>query len=477
MVLNNNIPLTSNFRTYRSLSEYHNYIYPHLNFSQYVYPSLINLNAYPNTLSFFPNNAPQDLSYLAVDPATLSIIPDDIFENPKQTDNRLHKLNTTGAFSYHQPDEQEDTQYSRSGYMLGMNPVLAFTSDLFTSPQNYQYILPNGRTGTAAPVLAPLNIEYNTPAQNNKIIYDAKKAQSDAPVLDILGRVYDPDAQYNLTDSQDYVDESLRGQILDYYQYNTLDPTINTPQNRAYIDALYQNIAGNGSLQKPQNNVFISDALGSNTALKSPLSQNYNMPISTNTTSTNPIPLNSVFANPNTNPVNTMPINNVFSNPNNSVNPLLLTSPVQKKASGWPFNTSDYNDYTGTHVGEYYHILQFMQESMAEITKVKVPFVGVDGNPVPQNQASKELTGNVPVFDVLAESYGWMATSPYYQDYINRHVIQENGGVHDVITPRGYSPSNLLLGGISTQLSFDDNTPYQTPTFSPVTVTDPRLRM
>ena len=129
-------------------------------------------------------------------------------------------------------------------------------------------------------------------------------------------------------------------------------------------------------------------------------------------------------------------------------------------------------------MGEYYHTMQFMQESFAEITKQKVPYLGFNGNPIPQQYASSGLTGNAPVFDALAESYGWMETSPYYQKYLKKHVIEESGGVHDVITPRGYRPENLMSGsGVFGGISM--NTPssvYKTPTFNPVTITDPRLR-
>lgn len=382
----------------------------------------------------------------------MPIVPSDLSEPPKQPDNSQHNLNYGASFAYHQPDEEKN--YFPREETSGTSSLLlsTFYSELFTSGQNYQYILPNGRIGMVQPIVNPINIDYNTQEENNKIIYDAKKAKGEEVVYDVLGREYTPNTEYNLTDSQDYIDESPRGQISDFYQYNSLDPKTNTAENRAAVNELYQDIAGNNNSGIPANNSFISDRLGSNTALVTPNNIN-NTQTTTNTQTANG---NLDFIDkPQTNTTNVLTNNYPpFTSIKTTDNPLSA-----------PFFASDYNDFTGTPTGEFYHILQFMQESFKEITKVKVPYIGLDGNPVSQELASKELTGNVPVFDPYSESYGWTATSPYYQNYINKHVIEEHGGTHDVITPRGYRPEDLLLGGITTELPTNNsnNEIYKTP--------------
>jgi hypothetical protein len=133
-------------------------------------------------------------------------------------------------------------------------------------------------------------------------------------------------------------------------------------------------------------------------------------------------------------------------------------------------------DYTGTNIGEYYHIMQYMQESLATITQQPVSYMDFNGNLVSPEYASKETTGNVPFFDVVSESYGWMDNSPYYQDYVNNHIIKDHGGIHDVITPRGFDPASFLMGGFP-ELNWGNNDVYKTPYAKPVTVTDPRLNL
>ncbi len=174
---------------------------------------------------------------------------------------------------------------------------------------------------------------------------------------------------------------------------------------------------------------------------------------------------------------NYLPLNNVFTENYNGTPIVNQKTPVDNPLAG-PFNVSEYSDYSGNPMGEYYHIMQYMQESMAEITKVHVPYLGFDGSAVPQHLASKDVTGNTPVFDVLAESYGWMAISPEYQKYIQKHIWGDHGGIHDVITPRGFDPKDFLAGGeLFANPSLEEFEVYKTPQFNPVTLTDPRLNV
>jgi hypothetical protein len=254
---------------YVSLSGYQSYNYPSLSYSPYSYPSLIGLNAYPNTLStILPQQT--DLSHLTVDISTLPIVPDDLTEGPKQPDNRLHDLNPYNSFSYHAPDSKSKLYPEREPIEPAPNMLRHLFSPLFTSPSNFQYILPNGRIGELNYYVPPFETKQYTTAEVNKQIYDAKKAKGEEVVYDIIGRPYDPNKKYDLNDSQDFVDENLAGQILDYYQYNTLDPTINTPQNQVFINNLTQ-VALKDTYATPLGDLFISDVLGSDTALASPL--------------------------------------------------------------------------------------------------------------------------------------------------------------------------------------------------------------
>ncbi|MFT6262156.1 MAG: hypothetical protein ACJAQ0_000001, partial [Dasania sp.] len=623
--------------------------YPYANYSPYAYPTPLVLNAYPNTLSTnLPTDLFPDFSALAIDPATLPIIPEDVFETPKQPDNSQHDLNPHNAFSYHRPDEEK---YGNSNASLNFptNMSRHFMSQLFTDPLNYQYILPDGRIGELPIVPAiPEDSDYISPQDANKIIYDAKKARGDEVVTDILGREYTPDKVFNLTDSQDYVDESLRGQVEDFLRYNLLDPTTNSDEDIKVVQNLYEDFINDPDLKDSFSglpaDIFISDVLGSNTGLVSPLARAGNPMIDNQPNISNYITQfmqdstqtpERIIAQPKLSEFNIMNtpidrlwdsirqrnttvdlrnltqpskishnINNVqplrftqFDTPEISNTPdtsdtqfnismqidllvdeeekifkliedqtqiLLLIDEGKKTLQGtednskamllmdadikvlkaieeqkrmaflidaeiqalqalqamqnsipiipskniqeeiqnqtsaqrvrllqdilqrnplsqsneqpstsplldrfdenfnkfplnietppdnplaYPFNVSEYNDYTGTERGEWYHMMQYLQESLAEITKVKVPFIGFDGKPVDQQFASPELTGNVPVFDPVSEGYSWMNTSPYYQDYIEQHIEGEHGGIHDVFTPRGFHPSDFFSGG------------------------------
>lgn len=475
---NNFAPIASNAQPYQSLNNSYSYSYPYANYSPYSYSTSFDLSAYPNTLSIpvdWASDFNKDLSGLRVDPATLPIIPKDLLEGNKQPDSSgLHNLNTNGGFSYHQMNEEKSYTLG-SPSVVPSNMFLNFGSELFTSPQNFQYILPNGRIGTVPHTLSLDTVDYSTDIdKTNQIIYEARKAKGENPVRDVLGRIYDPTKKTNLTDSQDFVDESLRGQIIDYYQFNLLDPKTGSLENRNFVNALYNHLLKNPN-DNPLGDVFISDILGSHTALKSPLSQNnyhslnehqfndingitnslnnqYNM------SSTLPLGVNYPYNG-------TLPLDNVFGQ-NYTGKPVANQGKPADNPLAWPFNGSDYDDYSGTPYGEYLHILQYMKETIAETTKVKVSYTGLDSN-----------SGRVPVFDPAAEAYRWMEKSPYYQDYVQKHIWGDHGGVHDVITPRGIKPQDSFGGGeLFTGLSSDKLDVYKTPPYQPVTETDPRLK-
>ncbi len=273
---NNFSPSVSGFTAYPLSNNFYTYQYGNYNNS-----NGLSLNAYPNTLSIPINWADdfnKDLSHLAVDPATLSIVPQDLLEKPKQPDSSgLHQLNNAGGFAYHEAN-QSKSYGSGTPYVLPSTMFLNFASDLFTSPQNFQYILPNGRIGTVPHTLSLGKIDYsNDVDKTNSVIYEAKKSKGENPVRDIMGRVYNPDKKLNVTDSQDFVDESLRGQILDYYQYNALDPVTGSLENRNFVKNIHNNLLQNPDYN-PLGDLFISDVLGSNTALVSPLASQKTTP-------------------------------------------------------------------------------------------------------------------------------------------------------------------------------------------------------
>jgi hypothetical protein len=117
-----------------------------------------------------------------------------------------------------------------------------------------------------------------------------------------------------------------------------------------------------------------------------------------------------------------------------------------------------------------------MQKSLADITKVKVPYVGLNGLPISQTMANPALTGRIPVIDPLSHAYNWMALSPDYQRYVDYHIRDIHGGVHDVFTPRGYQPSNLFAGGmLGVGNNLQSNIPelYKSPAFITPTMTNP----
>jgi hypothetical protein len=331
---NNFSPLASNFSSYPLSNNFYSYRYGNYNSN---YSTGLSLNPYPNTLSIPINWADdfnKDLSHLAVDPATLSIVPKDLLEKPKQPDSSgLHQLNNAGGFAYHEPN-QPKSYGSGTPYAFPSTMFLNFASDLFTSPQNFQYILPNGRIGTVPHTLSLGKIDYsNDIDKNNRVIYEAKKAKGDDPVRDIIGRAYNPDKKLNVTDSQDFVDESLRGQILDYYQYNALDPIKGSLENRNFVKNIHNNLLQNPDYN-PLGDLFISDVLGSHTALVSPLAaQNTSLGTSHNHYNTHPLSdllihdileknteLASPLASQKTN-VET-PYNHYNQNYNNPINPL-----------------------------------------------------------------------------------------------------------------------------------------------------------
>jgi hypothetical protein len=417
----NFVPLTSQLNPYlsyptsfpyQSLTGYRNYSYPYANYSPYGYPSTLALKPYPNTLStafVFPTETADDLLQLRVDPANLNIIPKELLERRQPPDNSEHSFNFRTSFSYHNPD-QEKPYFPVGDNLIPSNMFSNFFSEIFTSPQNFQYILPDGRIGQLAYQPPKINSTNLSIDDVNRVIYDAKKAQGDNPVVDILGNIYEPDKM-----------PPIKHDINTKPPVTTKPPVnINNSNNSNNINDVFRQILH--MYQTPQDNHQNNKGL----------------------------PIKSVFGDNYETPQN--------SGRKAKDNPLAA-----------PFLVSEYNDYTGTNLGEYYHNVQYMQESLAEITKVKVPYIDFNGNPIAQQNATRARTGNVPVLDVVSESYGWTEVSPFYQNYVNKHIIEESGGVHDVISPRGFRPEDLFAGGrLTNNINPLSNNIYKSHPFKPM---------
>jgi hypothetical protein len=484
MVFSPKISFSSSAFPYTNVSDFRAYSYPYAAYSPYAYPSALNLAAYPNTLSTtLSPDLFQDFSHLVVNPADLPIIPDDVFEIPKQPDNKLHNVNSGNSFSYHTSNEDLLGNETSSGYFSFPTSMSRnFLNPLFTSPLNSQYILPDGRIGELQTIPSMKGNDIISNKEANKVIYEAKKARGDKIITDILGREFTPDTVFNTKDSQDYVDESFGGQINEFLQYNGQNPNTKS-QDTNIVSRLYnlysQNSEFNNSFSGFPSGDFLSDILQSNTGLESPLMRTGNpMFDSQLSILNNPnkplqkiVPLQQINnPTPKLSELNLLNIsieelwnslernNYKFSNPSeirvnaSDLKPLstLTPTPTYKNSQilnsnidtndnnfsprynplAYPFNVSKKDKYQGTILGEFYHNMEYLNKSFDEITKIKVPLLG------------SEFVQSA--FNPFTERYAWTDKSPYYQDYLKTHVLGTHGGVHDVFTPRGFQPNDIL---------------------------------
>lgn len=445
-------PLTSNFKSYARTSNYSRLTSP--SFARYRadnYPTTFITNPYPNTLTMLPAPLPSaaELRAAVVDPATLPIVPDDLRERPKQPDSSgLHDLNPYNPFSYHTSKESLTSYRPPSSYPSLSNMVQHLGSPLFTDPQNRQFVLPDGQIGTDPIIYTGIEIDnvFDT-KKNNDIIYEARKARGDTLVRDIAGRVYTPDAETSPTnDSQDFVDESILGQVDDFVRYNFLDPITNSPEKTQIATQLVDLVENDPNVNNFEGlggDLFLSDIFQSNTALETPLdpfSAGRERNFSAGGLS---YPFDSQY--------NSLPINNVLG----GANPFSSQRKPKDNPLAGPFRRSDYNDYSGTLLGEYYHTLEYMQKSFGAITGR-----GINGQ-IPSPISA--ITG----FDPLSNAYGWLNNSPTYQKYLDKHVWGEHAGRHDVFTPRGFALPSSLRGDGS--LPFNNSftpRPFIQPSFT-----------
>lgn len=121
-----------------------------------------------------------------------------------------------------------------------------------------------------------------------------------------------------------------------------------------------------------------------------------------------------------------------------------LKNPNQKKT----FDSSQYNDYTGTSYGEALHWLEvFATQSSYNkapaymgmpdgliIEQFAAPFDPLGG----QLAVSRPNSTFIPEIDIFDQGWGGLATSDAWQDYVQKHVIEEHGGFHDIYTPRAF---------------------------------------
>jgi|GEM_PF-6906177 len=472
---------------YQNTSDYRTYVYPHGAQSPYANHNTLTLQTYPNTLSTqLPQELFQDLSGLAVDPATLYIIPDYLFEAPKQPDKDPHDLNLNNAFAYHRPQ----TSYTNSAYIspstAPTNTWRHLMSPLFTDPSNHQVILPDGqiREVSVTPQFQGGPIDRK---EANRIIYEAKKARGDEVVYDILGRPYTPDMVHDLTDSQDYVDESLRGQVDDYLRYNPIGGPDEDVEKTAQVAELYNRLTRDPSFSNfaplPSGN-FLSDYLGSTTALVSPLLRTGSQVIdqvamttptisnflvnsfSTETQITGQAKLaeldllnispeslyDAIKKGPNPTGIpseirvnlsdlrtrsaqaaqsplfSDVPSLNTLAG-RSATDTRRLFQPPPNNISAYPFNTPTV-DYAGSEPGEWYHLMDFMRQTYAEIRQL-------DNQNVSQT--------NPEGFDIFKQTFGWMDVSPRYQEYLQEHVQGHHNGKHDLTSGRGFNTGITAL--------------------------------
>lgn len=105
------------------------------------------------------------------------------------------------------------------------------------------------------------------------------------------------------------------------------------------------------------------------------------------------------------------------------------------------FDNSQYNDYTGTSYGEALHWLEVFKNQAASykapsyITLSQTYDEAVGENPTGVRGAFGSDPLHVPVIDVFDLGFGGLKDSKVWQNYYNKHIITEHGGIHDVFTP------------------------------------------
>lgn len=108
------------------------------------------------------------------------------------------------------------------------------------------------------------------------------------------------------------------------------------------------------------------------------------------------------------------------------------------------FDPSQFNDYTGTPMGEAMHWLEVFAKQSAML---KTPaYVGLpaddklskitQGNPTGNVTAFDRNPQNIPVIDIFEQEYGGLSESSVWKNYVQKHIIDTHGGYHDTFTPR-----------------------------------------
>lgn len=447
-------PLSSNLYPYGQLYDYHPFSYPYAQHSINAhYLDAFPYTPYPNTLSTIWPSFHGVSNNLNIDIAELPIIPKSLLEPQTRPDTSgIHDRDPLNPFFYHEPE------IHKSDISVDDYPMLdRLSGDMFAHffgmPNYYHDIFPDGRITTLETFYRPPSPKQPFDQEVlNEQIYAARKARGDEIVYDVLGQQYVPESEANTfqlnLDTDIFLNDSFDTNQINSYLDNLLSnrnalTSANTSPIRQSGNPLYDvqplNNFSRFSNYMPMsmNNMSnIIPVIGLPQLTQSFRSQqqfpNVYEQFQPTIFQRQPTALSYPFDNrlPQPYDQNNLSLTDVFAD----------TYPSEYDSETSPYKPSEFVDFSGTVIGEYYHMMEYMQKSFAEITKEKVPFMTFDGRAIPQQFASYNLTGGVPYFDPLSEGYDWMNTSPYYQQYLDEHVLGEHGGIHDVFSPRGFHP-------------------------------------
>lgn len=117
------------------------------------------------------------------------------------------------------------------------------------------------------------------------------------------------------------------------------------------------------------------------------------------------------------------------------------TDPTRKRDS-WPFDSSKYDDFTGTLTGEFMHWMEVFAKQSAMIPQI--PYIQIPASDIGTNPSGAEVifgtaSRTPPLVSVFDTNYGSLANSNVWRTYVDKHIMGEHGGVHDTTTPLIYS--------------------------------------
>ena len=118
---------------------------------------------------------------------------------------------------------------------------------------------------------------------------------------------------------------------------------------------------------------------------------------------------------------------------------------AENTLNSWPFDSSKYNDFTGTSMGEFMHWMEVFAKQSAMIPHIPYIYIpSLNRNILGNNPAGIETVFGVasatpPLVSVFDKNYGGLANSEVWRTYVDKHIMDEHGGIHDTTTPVIYS--------------------------------------